>query len=107
MNNGSGPKRNPNEVGAAWLKQTKNGDDYISIVFNAEATQGLDLSNCFIDMYVNTKKSQPKQPDYRILAKPKQQQAQPQRQQQAPQRAAFPRPKNFAPGGFDDEDPGY
>lgn len=108
MNNENGRGRNPNEVGAAWLKQTKNGDDYISIVLNPEATQGLDLPNCFIDMYVNTKKSKPNQPDYRIVAKPKQQQA--ARPQAVPQRqqSAFPKPRNFAPqsSGWDPEDTG-
>lgn len=102
--------KNKNEIGAAWLKSSDRGE-YISIAFKAEALQGIDLLNSWVNMTVNTRKSKPGHPDYIITAKPKQQQASaPASRPQ--QQGGFPRPKNFAPqssalpGGWDDEDPG-
>lgn len=88
------------EIGAAWCKTSKKGTEYVSIQLRAEAVKDLDLANCFIDMYVNERKQTPGAPDYRIMAKPKQQQSRPQqRQPQRPSGGGFPRPKNFAPRG--------
>lgn len=125
MNNRRGGARQnqgpaPNEIGAAWIKQSQDGSEYISISFN-ENVYNFDLANCFVDMYVNEHKQNPKAPDYRVKAKAKGQQPQrgprppQQRQQQAPQRPQMPRPRNFAPqsagapapkGTWDPEDPG-
>lgn len=106
MNNRYGSARQnngpaANEIGSAWIKQSQDGSEYISIQFN-ENVFNFDLANCFVDMYVNEHKRSPKAPDYRIKAKPKQQrqrQGPPQRQRaQAPgPRPQMPRPRNFAP----------
>ena len=112
MNNRYGSARQnngpaANEIGSAWIKQSQDGSEYISIQFN-ENVFNFDLANCFIDMYVNEHKRSPKAPDYRIKAKPKQQrqrQGPPQRQQgrgypqqrQQVPRPQMPRPRNFAP----------
>lgn len=116
MNNGQ-RKRPAGEVGAAWIKQSQNGSEYISIQLYPEAMQEYDLANCFIDMYWNEKKQRPNAPDYHIKAKPKQQRqgAPAPRQQQRPQmpRPGQQRPQNFAPQSSsygppdDDGDPGY
>lgn len=116
--NGNRPKNN-NEIGAAWLKQGQDGHEYIAITFKAEALQQFDLANCWISMSPNQRKSNPKQPDYRITAKPKQVQTQRQSPPQQQAKSSFPRPKNFAPqapapssgsvmgSDWDDEDPGF
>lgn len=101
----------PNEIGAAWWKQTQDGANYLSVQFN-ENVYNFDLANCFIDLYENEHKRNPNAPDYRVKAKPKQQ----RQQGQAPQRRGpprgpqqmrgpapqaprpAPRPRNFAPG---------
>lgn len=108
MNNQrKGPR--PDEIGAAWIKEGKFGK-YVSIQFN-DQVKNFDLANCFIDMYVNEKKTNPKAPDYRIRAREKQAQGQRQAPQAQPSR--FPAPKNTFPqsgGGYagpDDEDPGF
>ena len=109
----NGPKKV--SAGAAWIKQSPQGSEYISITFNQEVVGNLDLSQCWINLYVNDYKQKPSQPDYNVQVKPKQQRQQqaprhapgqhadeywsnpqpPQQQQQMPMRT--PRPQNFAP----------
>lgn len=102
MNNNYKPPEN--QIGSAWLKTSSKGGEYLSISFNENAAR-FDLVNCFIDMWPVEKRSE-KSPDYRIMAKPKEQQRQ---ANAAPQqkKSAFPRPKNFAPTapGSNNDDP--
>lgn len=84
---------NPNEIGAAWIKEGQQGE-YISIQLKSEAAN-FDLANCFIDMYWIANKRSDKAPDYRIVAKPKTRQSQGPRQQ--PQRSQMPRPGSNRP----------
>lgn len=101
--------RQSTDIGAAWLKTSKNGNEYISISFKPEAQQ-MDLANCFVSLMINNRKSNPKHPDYLMTAMPKDNAQRPPQQRQG----AFPRPANHAPQNtqsqppsWDDGDPGY
>ena len=89
-------------VGAGWLKSTERGE-YISLTFKAEELSGVDLSQCWVNMSVNRKKSQPKQPDYLIFAQPKED-SKPQAKRGASAPSSFPKPQNSFTKNNDDDD---
>ena len=50
-------RKDPNEIGALWTKQTKHGNDYYTGMVNSQR----------IVIFKNTKKRSEKSPDWRIL----------------------------------------
>ena len=56
-----------NSIGAIWIKSTKNGDKYYSVNFNGE----------WYNIFKNTNKTDPKQPDFKILKSEKKDSATP------------------------------
>lgn len=60
----------PKRVGSGWVRRTEKGA-YISLSFNAEQLQGVDLANCWVNLVKNGRKEKPKHPDVSILVTPK------------------------------------
>ncbi len=86
-------RRQSKYIGSGWIKAGKNGD-YVSITFNMQELNGVDLENSWISLYPNERKQNPKQPDYNLVASPTQNQGQRQAPRLSPQRPSFPRVNN-------------
>lgn len=74
-------------IGGGWLKQSDKGDS-ISIRFN-EASLKIDPTQHWVSLYPNGYKKKPNEPDYNLVATPKEARA-----------AAAPKPPSSRPTGF-------
>jgi uncharacterized protein (DUF736 family) len=58
------------KLGSGWIKQSKNGDEYISIIINIES--GVELrQNDKIMLFKNKNKTSENSPDYSMVLAPK------------------------------------
>lgn len=57
-------------IGAGWKKTTDKGT-YVALSFNADEIRDLDLSQCWVSLVKNTRKSKDNHPDYNVTASPK------------------------------------
>lgn len=81
-------------IGGGWLKQSDKGDS-ISIRFN-EASLTINPTQHWVSLYPNSYKKKPNEPDYNLVATPKEVRAAAPRPQ-ASKPSSFPKPQNFAP----------
>ena len=58
-------KTNIKTIGAAWIKQSKSGKDYLSISFD-DKEHLAEVPRKGIFAFLNQKKSQPNSPDYQL-----------------------------------------
>lgn len=87
-------------IGAAWKKTSKAGNDYLAISFDREAIKGMDLSNMNIMVFPTRQKKTPTSPDYSISATERSVEKSYQKRpepQSAPNRPSPVKPKNHAP----------
>lgn len=86
MANGQG-NRNPNQVGAAWKRTSKDGQTtYLSMKLDLSG-KDMDLSNINVSLFKNRNKQRSNQPDYIALLsayQPRQANPQPQQPVQQP-----------------------
>lgn len=102
-------------IGGGWLKSNDRGDS-ISISLGEGVTiqftdsngnlVTLDKKNAWLNFYPNERKTKPTQPDYNLVASPKEERAA-QRPPPAQKTTSFPRPRNFAPQEAQGETQGH
>lgn len=78
-------------IGGGWLK-THGDKESISLSFNEEVFN-INPTQCWVSLYPNERKAKPTQPDFNIVATPKEAKV----QIKGTMPSKFPRPQNFAP----------